>query len=104
MALSQHDHLLIQSLSEANVRATFFGLRRFIKSNGWIGKNNRYSDGTVAKIVSELHAGNILEVGHLLQYIAASSLLHCADGWSYLGKTILALLRGDPHRCRHFAY
>lgn len=104
MALSHHDHLLIQSLSGANVQATFFGLRRFIKSNGWIGKNNRYSNDTVTKIVSELRAGNIQEIGHLSQYIAASSLLHCADGWSYLGKSILALLRGDPHRCRHFAY
>jgi hypothetical protein len=27
-----------------------------------------------------------------------------ADGWSYLGKAILAMLRGDPHRCRHFGY
>jgi hypothetical protein len=104
MALNHHDDLLIQSLSGANVEATFFGLRRFIKGNGWIGKNNRYSIGTVTKIVSELRAGNVQNAGHLSQYIAASSLLHCADGWSYLGKSILALLRGDPHRCRHFGY
>jgi hypothetical protein len=53
-------------LSRANVEATFSGLRRFIKSNGWIGKNNRYSTDTVAKIVSELRAGNIRKV-ELLQ-------------------------------------
>jgi hypothetical protein len=104
MALNQHDHSLIHSLSAADVEATFFGLRRFIKSSGWLGKNNRYATDTVAKIVSELRAGNIQKGGHLSQYIAASSLLHCADGWSYLGRSIIALLRGDPHRCRHFGY
>jgi hypothetical protein len=104
MALNHHDELLIQSLSSTNVEETFFGLRRFIKGNGWVGKNNRYSTGTVAKIVSELRGGSIQKAGHLSQYIAASSLLHCADGWSYLGKSILALLRGDPHRSRHFGY
>jgi hypothetical protein len=37
-------------------------------------------------------------------YIAASSVLHCADGWSYLGRAINSLLRGDPHRVVHLAY
>jgi hypothetical protein len=29
---------------------------------------------------------------------------HCGDGWSYLGKAVAAILRGDPHRSRHLAY
>jgi hypothetical protein len=41
---------------------------------------------------------------HLAQYIAASSILHCADGWSYLGRAINCLLKGDPHRVVHLAY
>jgi hypothetical protein len=104
MALSQSDTLLIQSVDKRNVERTFAGLRPFIRRNEWLGKNNKYSADTVSKIVGELKAGGIQNKPHLAQYIAASSLLHCSDGWSYLGRSILALLRGDPHRCRHFAY
>ena len=104
MTLSQRDLLLIQSLDSANVGKTFYGLRRFIKRQGWIGKNNKYSIDTVKKIVAKSKAGHIQEARHLSQYIAASCVLHCADGWAYLGKAILAVLRGDPHRSRHFGY
>jgi hypothetical protein len=104
MALTPQDQALIQSLRASDVEATFFALRRYIKSKGWIGKNNRYATDTVARIVAEVRAGGIQKAAHLSQYIAASSLLHCADGWSYLGRSLVALLRGDPHRCRHFGY
>ena len=104
MPINAKDETVIASISRAHVEATFFGLRRFIKGAQWIGKTNRYSIDTIEKIKSDIKAGGIHNPRQLAQYIVASSLLHSTDGWSYLGKAILSLLRGDPHRSRHLAY
>lgn len=101
--LSLRDRSLIRALDQANVVTTFAGLERFFTSDQWVGRTNRYAQDTVGRIKADLRAGTIRS-RQLAQYIAASSLLHGADGWSYLGKSVAALLRGDPHRSRHLAY
>jgi hypothetical protein len=58
----------------------------------------------VATLEAEIDAGGTPNRRDLSQYIAASGLLHASDGWSYLGKALMALLKGDPHRARHLAY
>jgi hypothetical protein len=104
MALHPHDCVIIQSSSRAYVEKTLSGLRRFTKDFQWVGKSNAYCKDVIAKIGLDSEAHRIRNPRHLSQYIAASCLLHCTDGWSYLGKAIASLLRGDPHRCRHLAY
>jgi len=102
--LVKEDRRLIRSLSRSNVEVTFSGLKPFIARSKWLGVTNRYSKDTIAKIKSDASAKKIREPQQLSQYISASCLLHCSDGWSYLGKAILSILRGDPHRARHLAY
>lgn len=41
---------------------------------------------------------------NLSDYAAASSLLHCTDGWSYLGRAANALANGLLDEATHFAY
>jgi hypothetical protein len=104
MPLTPADVGLIQSLSRQEVERTLAGMRHFIKRSMWLGKNNRYSTDTIEKIKNDCAQGNRINERQLAQYIAASCLLHCSDGWSYLGRAISALLGGDPHRTRHLAY
>ncbi|MGD1026668.1 hypothetical protein [Candidatus Binatus soli] len=104
MPLNPQDRAAIQSLSRANVQQTFGGLKRFTKKSVWVGKNNRYTTDVIKQIALETRTGALNNPRQLSQYISASCLLHCSDGWSYLGKSISALLRGDPHRSRHLAY
>jgi hypothetical protein len=104
MSLSKGDRVAIRRLSRGDVSDTLRSTLPFIKANRWLGKINRYATSPTAKIKLDIQAGAIKEPKHLAQYIAASSLLHVTDGWSYLGKALLSLLRGDPHRCRHLAY
>ena len=40
----------------------------------------------------------------LCDYIAASTLTHCNDGWAYLAQALNAELKGDPNVSRHLAY
>ena len=37
-------------------------------------------------------------------YLAASTLLHCLDGWIYLSHSVGSLLKGDPGIAVHLAY
>lgn len=104
MPIGRSDSLAIAALRSVNVDKTFYGLNQFIKNKTWVGKNNSYILDTVKKIQAELKTGGIRNSRQLSQYIAASCLLHCADGWSYLGRSIVALLQGDPHRSCHLAY
>jgi hypothetical protein len=91
-------------LARRDTESTLAGLRSFINASRWVAPTNRYVGNTVFKLQQEIDAGQVPHPKDLSQYIAASSLLHCTDGWSYLGKAVLALLRGDPHRARHLAY
>ena len=102
--LVKDDRKLIRSLARSNVATTLSSLRPFIARSKWLGLKNRYSKDTIARIKSDAGAKKIREPRQLSQYICASCLLHCSDGWSYLGKAILSILRGDPHRARHLAY
>jgi hypothetical protein len=104
IGVSSSDRLTIQSINRSDVEETFSGLERFIKQRTWIGRANRYSRDTIRRIKSDIGIGGVRSPRQLSQYVAASTVLHCADGWSYLGKAISCLLRGDPHRCRHLAY
>lgn len=41
---------------------------------------------------------------HLAEAVAACAPNHCVDGWSYVARSISALLAGDLHATRHLAY
>lgn len=83
-----------------NVAVTLAGLKLFVGRARWIGKNNRYGRDTVGRLKRDVIGPE--RSRQLAQYIAASSILHCSDGWSYLGKALAAYLAGDPHRGLHF--
>lgn len=40
----------------------------------------------------------------LVETLAAAGPNHCLDSWSFLARAFGALLAGDPHAARHFAY
>lgn len=104
MALSPANLTVVSGVSRSNVTATLLAMKPYVAASLWVGKKNRYSFDTVNKIQQELAAGGIARPRQLSQYIAASTILHCGDGWSYLGRSLSALLKGDPHRARHLAY
>jgi hypothetical protein len=104
MALQARDQRTINGLTRRHVEQTLSGLKPFLSASRWVSTTNRYSTDTVIKLENEIAGGGVPNRRDLSQYIAASCLLHSADGWSYLGKALVALLRGDPHRARHLAY
>lgn len=104
MAILNRDQRTINRLNRRHVEQTLSGLKSVLGSSRWTTAANRYSTDTATKLEAEIEAGGVPDRRDVSQYIAASCLLHSADGWSYLGKALAALLRGDPHRARHLAY
>lgn len=104
MFLTPNAERIVGALLRKDVSKTLRGLQGFTNASLWVGKRNRYLDDTVEKLKIEIGNGRIERPKQLSQYIAASVVLHSADGWSYLGRSLTALLRGDPHRSRHLAY
>ncbi|MBR1251845.1 hypothetical protein JQ609_33640 [Bradyrhizobium sp. AUGA SZCCT0169] len=104
MTLFASDKQIVARLARRHVEETFSALKGTIASSRWVTAANRYSVDPVAVLAGEIDNGSGQQPTELAQYIAASPVLHATDGWSYLGKSLVALLRGDPHRAIHLAY
>ncbi len=77
----------------------------------WLASNSRYLSETQKELGRDL--GKKIAVSlppasakalQLAEYVAASAILHCSDGWGYLGRAMAAQLQGDVGASRHLAY
>jgi hypothetical protein len=80
------------------------GLEANFRRRRWLGRTNRYREHLVDRLKRDTEPGGTLRGADLAQYIAASTALHCADGWAYLGRAVDALAHGDSATTRHLAY
>lgn len=67
-------------------------MRRYAR---WLTNNNIYRQGQPTQPINQKH---------LREYIAASAPLHCADGWSFLGRALDCHAQGDSNSARHLGY
>jgi hypothetical protein len=74
-------------------------MRAIQKGQSWLPAANPYVADTVRKIKA-----GALQPAALADYIAISAPLHCADGWSYVGRALESHLHNDTDTCRHLAY
>lgn len=104
MPLSAANQSKIQRSSRQHVEDTISALAPTLNSKRWLSPRNRYAGDVVERINDDVTTGSKHRPRQLAQYISASSALHAMDGWSYLGRSLSALLRGDPHRSIHLGY
>ncbi|MDO8799101.1 hypothetical protein [Phenylobacterium sp.] len=67
----------------------------------WLDPTKPGHDGALPKHWPAFQA---LEPAQVIRVLAASAPNHCMDGWSYVSRSLSALLAGDPHAARHLAY
>jgi hypothetical protein len=87
-------------------------LRRWLRYKRWLPSTNVYLHQAPTAIEAQFgkrkspltYTAGEANAKYLSEYIAASTVLHCADGWAYLGRAMSAQLRGDSGATRHFAY
>lgn len=71
----------------------------------WLGNNNVYRRNCLKAIDTRWSSGATqIDHRHLAEYIVASAPLHCADGWSLLGRALGCHLLRDADAARHLAY
>lgn len=93
----------LEHASDAAIRAALHDLIPQFRANRWLDPENPYSTGT-AKAVSSLRKKGRISRPRLNEYIAVSAVLHCFDGWAFLGRGLAADILGDSSSARHFAY
>jgi hypothetical protein len=71
----------------------------------WLGTASPYVSDPAPALRPQLSAAPpTVDASAIAEYIAASVPLHCADGWSYLGRAVSACVAGDPTAALHLAY
>lgn len=99
------DRRLIRSGSSDVVAESLAELSRFFPRDRWLASANVYAHNAVARIKNDVERAKRPPVDRdLRHYIAASTVTHCADGWSFIGRSIDSALRGDIGTCCHLAY
>lgn len=94
--LSTRQKTTLRKSDREAVRTVLGSLASYFRLYGrWLGNNNSYR---------QAQPGQTINQKHLSEYIAASATLHCADGWSFLGRALDCLAQGDADVTRHLAY
>ncbi|MEX0684009.1 MAG: hypothetical protein WD472_11235 [Dehalococcoidia bacterium] len=103
--LEPHERLILDFASEDGVIAAATRIaQRQLSHRRWLAPNNRYRTNVLAKLREDANPQTSQADAQLAEYVAAAAILHCADGWGYLGRAVNAAMMGDSDTCRHLAY
>jgi len=104
MPLSAVHQSTLSHADSATLTEKFESLANNWKCGRWLSSRNRYRVDCIEKIKLDMQPTGSLRHGELGSYIAASSAIHCMDGWGYISRAIEAELSGDIGAARHLAY
>lgn len=69
----------------------------------WLPAANPYLAGGAQKVVEDCKNGHA-DFDDVAAFVGASAFVHAADAWSYIGRSLDALLKADLHAAVHLAY
>lgn len=105
---------IVTESSEQAVVEAASRLNPHLLEESWLAAKNHFMVRSAAKVKGQMGGPEENEArtlkrgsaraGQLAEFISASVILHCADGWSYLGRAMAAQLRGDTGVATHLAY
>lgn len=70
----------------------------------WLDSSNVYAAGAGRRLRNDDMTVPASSISDFTEYLAAGVFVHCGDAWSYLGRALDALLRGDLHAAVHMTY
>lgn len=82
---------------------------KYLPNKSWLGDKNKFSKDTINRIKETILAIPVashqkIQRKGLAEYIAASTILHCLDGWSHFSCGVESLLCGDMGTSIHMVY
>jgi hypothetical protein len=102
--LNKPQKLAIRKASSDAVTRIFLNSAGNFAHSRWLDSDNPYFIDCLGNLVLHTQSGISINESALSKYIATSAPLHCADGWSFLGRALDACSRGDDTTCIHLAY
>ncbi len=85
-------------IAASQIKATELPQRR------WLRLQNRYATDVLERINTDHTSGTLPNDNELAEYVAASVITHCYDGWRFLAQAVDSLLDGDLGTALHLAY
>lgn len=80
-------------------------VKKYLPQDRWLGVKNRYRKDSINKIKEDTSAvPHCIKGQQIAEYISASILTHCFDGWNFLSRSIESIISGDEMSAIHFAY
>ena len=91
----------LKQASRSAIREVVSDLEEYWLKESWLSDSNPYRQDVIKQLKKE---NQISDHTQLAEYVAASAIVHCFDGWSYLGRALEAEMAGDPDATRHLGY
>ena len=104
MILNQDQENALNQANRNAIQRAIPRLQAHWGDSTWLVARNRYRVDTIGKIQEDSKNGCDFKHQHLIDYVAASTITHCFDGWSYLARALEAEMAGDPNAARHLGY
>lgn len=101
MALSDSQKITLGQASRSAICEIIPNLEGYWLQESWLSDSNPYRQDIITQLKNE---NQISDHTQLAEYVAASAIIHCFDGWSYLGRALEAEMAGDPDAARHLGY
>ena len=102
---------IIRTASRAAIESYFVSLLPPLRETTWLDIGNRYRVDCIQKFEADAKRARSRGISltatkhkQLTAYVGASAPAHVIDGWSFLGRAIDCVLRGDTYSSAHFAY
>ena len=90
--------------NRAAIRDVMYRLKPYWERGDWLSPRNPYRKDSVGQIDKDSKNGGRFNHIRLAEYVTASTIVHCFDGWSYLARALEAEMAGDPDAARHLGY
>ena len=97
----------IEKLSQAkrsSIQEAIPRLQAYWRNGAWLSDQNQYQHHVIDELRKDVDSGSSVRNYHLVDYVAASTISHCFDGWSYLARALESEMAGDPDAARHLGY
>ena len=104
MPLDSNQQNTLNQASRSAISQVMPKLEGYWIKESWLSDHNPYKKNSVDQIRMDNRNGQISDHTQLAEYVAASAIVHCFDGWSYLGRALEAEMAGDPDAARHLGY
>ena len=104
MTITSHTKTQLSDASRIAITDAMNDLPLNSGSPQWLLNGQKYTQADISKDLSDDYKNGAIDGRALAQRIAASVPSHVVDGWSYFGRAIHCLIRGDTRNSVHLGY